>query len=171
MEIIEFKEKALPLKNKLFRIARRLLNSYEEAEDALQEVYLKLWEKRNSISDYQSIEAFAVTMIKNQCIDFLRKKSRTFSEIHEESMSIIEINPEKNFDNKEMFEKINNIINQLPENQKLAMQMRDIEGFEIKEIADILQTSIGNVRVILSRARTEVRNILINKYKFNYEKN
>lgn len=171
MDLKEYKEKVLPLKNKLFNIAKRLLNSYEEAEDALQEVYLKLWEKRNSISEYKSIEAFAVVILKNHCIDLLRKKNIMLTEIDEEILESKSINPEKDLADKQIFGHINRIINQLPKNQKLAIQMRDIDGCELDEIAEILETSIGNVRVILSRARSEVRKILVNKYKFSYENN
>ena len=58
-----------PFKDKVFRLAKRLLVSTEEAEDATQEVLVKLWSKNGGLSSYSSIEAFAMTMTKNYCLD------------------------------------------------------------------------------------------------------
>jgi len=170
METDDFKIKILPLKNRLFRIAFRLLNNYEEAEDALQEVMLKIWGKRHEIDKYPNMEAFAVTVTKNYCIDLLRKKKVKILEINEEIFEISSDNPEKGFEKTELFELINKAISELPELSKLAIQLREIEGYSTDEIAKIMDTTVGNVRVILSRARNQLRNILVNKYKFNYEK-
>ena len=74
MNVDDFKIKLLPAKNKLFRIALRLLNDSIEAEDAVQEVYMKLWLKRDEIDEFINPEAFAVTVTKNHCIDKLRTK-------------------------------------------------------------------------------------------------
>jgi len=170
MELEDFKIKVLPLKNRLFRIAGRLLNNYEDAEDALQEIMLKIWEKRNDIDKYQNIEAFAVTVTKNYCIDLLRAKKTTNFEINEEVIEIQADNPEKGYEKSELFELLKKGMSELPDVSKLTLQLREIEGYSIDEIAKILGTSLGNVRVILSRARNQLRNILVKKYKFNYEK-
>ena len=70
----EFIATVLPFKDKLYRLAKRILVSGDEAEDAVQEVYLKLWKGRNKISNYKNPEAFAVTMTKNYCLDRLKSK-------------------------------------------------------------------------------------------------
>ena len=54
-----------PFKDKVYRVAKRLLVSAEEAQDATQEILLKLWTKRSQIDNYRSVEAFAMTMTKN----------------------------------------------------------------------------------------------------------
>ena len=72
MEQKEFLATVLPYKDKLYRLAKRLLVSSEEAEDAVQEVLLKLWKGKDRISNYKNPEAFAVTMIKNYCLDRLK---------------------------------------------------------------------------------------------------
>ena len=69
MNEIEYLKIITPFKDKIFRIARRLLVSVEEAEDATQEVLLKLWNHRQKFKDYKSPEAFAMTMTKNWCFD------------------------------------------------------------------------------------------------------
>ena len=75
MTIEKFKEDILPMKNKLFRMALRLLKSTAEAEDVVQEIFLKLWSKRETLKEYRSIEAFSMTMTKNLCLDKLKAKS------------------------------------------------------------------------------------------------
>ncbi|MFH1051660.1 MAG: sigma-70 family RNA polymerase sigma factor [bacterium] len=170
MELEDFKIQVLPLKNKLFRIAKRLLNDYEEAEDALQEIMLKIWGKRNELDKYHNIESFAVTVTKNYCIDLIRARKAKTLEINEEFLENSSDNPETGFQKSELFALINKAISELQELPKLALQLREIEGYSIEEIAKIMDTSIGNVRVILSRARNQLRNILVKKYKFNYER-
>ena len=64
----------LPFKDKLYRMAKRLLVSNEEAEDATQEILLKLWTNKTKISSYKNAEAFAMTMTKNYCFDRLKSK-------------------------------------------------------------------------------------------------
>ena len=70
----EFVQMIQPFKDKMFRLAKRLLISAEEAEDATQEVLVKLWNKKESLSDYNSVEALAMTMTKNYCLDQLKSK-------------------------------------------------------------------------------------------------
>ena len=70
----EFLATVLPVKDKLYRLAKRLLVSQEEAEDAVQEVILKLWKGKNRMKDYKNSEAFAMTMTKNYCLDRLKSK-------------------------------------------------------------------------------------------------
>jgi len=170
MELEDFKIKVIPLKNKLFRIAKRLLNDYELAEDAMQEIMIKLWEKRFELDKHPNIEAFSVTVTKNYCIDILRAKKVSTIEINEEILENRMDNPDNSFEKSELQMLVSKAIAYLPEMQRLVLQLREIEGYSIEEIAFMLDTSIGNVRVILSRARLQLKSILINKYKFNYER-
>ncbi|MGB1309242.1 MAG: RNA polymerase sigma factor, partial [Oceanihabitans sp.] len=70
----EFLHVVMPFKDKLFRLAKRLLVSREEAEDATQEVLLKLWNNKKKIKEYKNVEAFSMTMTKNFCLDKLKSK-------------------------------------------------------------------------------------------------
>ena len=70
----EFLNLVMPFKDKLYRLAKRLLVSTEEAEDATQEVLMKLWSKKKGIGSYRNVEAFAMTMTKNFCLDRLKSK-------------------------------------------------------------------------------------------------
>ena len=70
----EFVLLVTPFKDKIFRLAKRLLVNTEEAEDATQEVLVKLWNKSENLSGYNSVEALAMTMTKNYCLDQLKSK-------------------------------------------------------------------------------------------------
>ena len=63
----DFVKLVLPFKDKVYRLARRLLVSKEEAEDATQEILIKLWNNKEKIEDYKNVEAFSMTMTKNLC--------------------------------------------------------------------------------------------------------
>lgn len=161
----EFLETVLPCKDKLYRLAKRLLVSNDEAEDAVQEVFLKLWNGRDKIENYRSPEAFAITMTKNYCLD--RLKSRQAS-----NLKIVH----NNFQNSESIERtvegnegvalVCKIMETLPEKQKMIMQLRDIEQFEFSEIAQMLEINETAIRVSLSRARKAVREQLVKQYNY-----
>ena len=72
MDAASFKQQFLPCHAKLYRVAFRLMGNVQDAEDMVQEAYLKLWKKRDELSEVASIEAYCVTLIKNLCYDSLR---------------------------------------------------------------------------------------------------
>ncbi len=74
MKQAEFVSLVMPFKDKVFRLAKRLLVSREEAEDATQEILLKLWNNKQKIAEYKNVEAFSMTMTKNFCLDRLKSK-------------------------------------------------------------------------------------------------
>lgn len=163
----EFKTCVLPAKDKLFRLALRLLNSRQEAEDIIQDAYLKLWNMRDNLSQYNSIEALAVTVTKNLCIDRLRSyRSRKQNDGGLEHMQLAaggRYDPADNLELDESMQHIQEIIQQLPDQQRLVIQMRDIEQYSYEEIADMTGLKINNIRVALSRARKNVRTKYLKK--------
>ena len=158
----EFKITLLPLKNKLYRLAIRLLNNREESEDVVQEVYLKIWKLKNELGKYKSVEALMMTMTRNMCLDNLKRKSNKFSTLneniqHQENEDFV-MKSEK----KEIVEKVKMLIQALPEQQKTIMHLRDVEGYEFEEILKITGYDLNYIRVNLSRARKKIRESIIN---------
>jgi len=155
-----------PFKDKLYRIARRLLVSDDEAQDATQEVLLKLWTNKEKLKNYKNVEAFAVTMTKNFCLDRLKSKQA----------ANIAIKPIHNFRTANDLEKqliardstrhIKNLIDELPEQARMIIQLRDVEQYDFKEIATMLDMKETAVRVALSRARKIIREQLIAKHNY-----
>lgn len=157
----EFMNLIVPFKDKVFRLARRLLISTEEAEDATQEVLLKLWTRNNNLDDYNNIEAFAMTMTKNYCLDQLKSKRAGNLQIVHNNFADSAPCSQKKIEDNDSLDWVEKIINQLPEQQRLIIQMRDIEQYEFGEIAKILDMNETAIRVSLSRARKTVKEFLI----------
>ena len=161
----EFLETILPCKDRLYRLAKRLLVSSDEAEDAVQEVFLKLWNGREKIQNYRSPEAFAITMTKNYCLDRLKSRQASNLKIVHNNYKNSE-NIERKVEANEGVELVTKIMKTLPEKQKIIMQLRDIEQFEFAEIAQMLEINETAIRVALSRARKAVREQLIKQYNY-----
>ena len=165
MEQKEFLETLLPCKDKLYRLAKRLLVSQDEAEDAVQEVFLTLWNGRDKIDNDKSPEAFAMTMIKNYCLDRLKSRQASNLKIVHSNYKNSE-NLERQVEANEGVELVTRIMQTLPEKQKIIMQLRDIEQFEFAEISQMLEINETAIRVSLSRARKAVREQLIKQYNY-----
>jgi RNA polymerase sigma-70 factor, ECF subfamily len=157
MNAERFKAEVLPLRNTLFRTARRMLEDNADAEDAVQEVFLKLWNLRENLDRYDSIAAFATTMIRNLSIDTIRKRSREGPIEDELYRQAGPDNPVTRLEHKSSDELLRAIIDRLPTLQQIVLKMKDIEEYELEEIAQITGSSNEAVRVNLSRARKKVR--------------
>lgn len=149
-------------RDKLYRLALRLLNSSDEAADVAQEVWIRLWQRKEDIPKLNNTESFAFTMTRNLCLDVLkssRMKNERLDGIHENTLSCSQNNC---IESNEKIAMIHQAINNLPEQQKIVMQLRDIEGYELSEIAQSLNLTQNNTKVILCRARQNVRQTIIN---------
>jgi RNA polymerase sigma factor (sigma-70 family) len=152
-----FKAEILPLREKLFHIAQRILVEEQEAEDAVQEVLLKLWYTRDLLGNYESPAAYATTVTKNHCLDRLKVKNRQ-EPLDDSYFGLVATeNPYLLLERKNTNEILRKIIERLPPLQQATIKMKDIEEFEVEEIAEITGTTVDAVRVNLSRARKKVR--------------
>jgi RNA polymerase sigma-70 factor (ECF subfamily) len=170
MNQTEFLQLTSPFKDKVFRLAKRLLISTEEAEDATQEVLVKLWSKNESLVGFNSIEAFAMTITKNYCLDQLKSKRAENIKIVHDNFSENAPSLDKKMEDGDSLNWVEKIINQLPEQQRLIIQMRDIEQYEFSEIAKIMQMNETAIRVALSRARKTIRECMIKIENYGIER-
>lgn len=157
----EFKIQVLPLKNKLFRLSLRMLGRVEEAEDSVQDAMVKLWTRKEDLKNYSSIEAFAMTITKNLCLDRIRSKSFQTEPLSERQASGLKQDPEEMLERNDFTGFVTKIIGNLPDQQKTIMHMRDIEGLEYEQIAEVMELNVNAVRVNLSRARKKVRDTIL----------
>jgi len=162
----EFMQLVNPFKDKIFRIAKRLLVSTEEAEDATQEVLVKLWNKNESLDGYKSVEALAMTMTKNYCLDQLKSKRASNMTIVHNNYTDREAGLQQKVEDKDTWNWVEKIMNDLPEQQKLIVQMRDIEEMEFEEIGKVLEMNEQAVRTALSRARKTIRERMIKTHHY-----
>ncbi|KXO00020.1 RNA polymerase sigma-70 factor [Aequorivita aquimaris] len=165
MEKSEFITLIMPFKDKLYRLAKRILVSKDEAEDAVQEVFLKLWNGKKNIENYKNPEAFAITMTKNYCLDRLKSKQASNLKIVHNNYQTSE-NIEKKIEANDGVEIVFKIMETLPEQQRIVLQLRDVEQFEFSEIAQMLDSNETAIRVALSRARKTVRDAMIKNYNY-----
>jgi len=155
-----------PFKDKLFRLAKRLLVSTEEAEDATQEILVKLWSRNESLDSYNSVEAVAMTMAKNYCLDQLKSKRAGNLKIVHNNFTDSEPGLDRKVEDNDSLIWVGKIIDQLPEQQRLIIQLRDIEQCEFSEIAKITEMNETAVRVALSRARKTIREYMLKTHSY-----
>lgn len=166
MKQSEFLNTVMPFKDKVFRLAKRLLVSTEEAEDATQELYFKLWKNKSSLSTYRSVEAFAMTMTKNYCLDRLKSKQASNLSLVHSNYEEKDTPLQKKIELNDSVSMVHNLIDNLPEQQKLIIQLRDVEQYEFEEIGKMLNLKPTAVRVSLSRARKTIKEQLIKQHNY-----
>jgi len=166
MKSSEFKILVMPYSERLYRMAFRMMGNREEAEDMVQEAYVKLWKMRNELPSYNSIEALAIRITRNLCLDGLRKRKTGLEAYKSQEVQKIEfdMNPHETLENKEDAEMMHRLINTLPEPQRSLIHLRHIEGKEYDEIATMVNMNVNAIRVSISRARKQMREILEKQY-------
>jgi len=168
MNIEAFQNRVLPVKNKLFRFALRFLNNEEEAKDVVQEVFIRVWNGREQMNQVQNWEAWCMRITKNLSLDRIRSMNRKQTQPIEETYNIRNegLTPEETTEADESMQHISQLIASLPEKQRQVIHLRDIEGYSYKEICEIMEIDLNQVKVSLFRARNAVREKLtkINAY-------
>lgn len=158
MQKIDFRKDILPLKDKLFRLALRITFDRAEAEDIVQETMIRVWNKRDEWDELESVEAYCLTVARNLAIDRSEKKdSQTVELTIEAEQTPDASSPYDRLVNKERLKLVHRLVGELPEKQRLIMQLRDVEGKSYKEIAVALRLTEEQVKVNLFRARQKVK--------------
>jgi len=156
VDIQTFKIQALPVREKVYRLSQRMLRCDADAEDVAQEVMLKLWTMRSRLSAYRSVEALAIQIGKNICINRLNARKHSLDGAFE-TMQDASPSPYMQLEAADTIETVARIIERLPETQRMTIRLRDIEGYQPAEIADIMGCEESAVRMNLSRARKKVK--------------
>lgn len=146
-------------KERLRICARKFLDE-DTADDALQEAFCRLWQRKDEFTDESMAEGMTFTTVRNICIDTLRRNAvRAADEINEASSSISEDNS-GNEDIAERYRYVSMLIeSRLNERDRRILYLRDRDGWEMDDIAEDTGLTEANVRVILSRARKTVREL------------
>lgn len=166
---MDFRNDVLPLKDKLFRLALRITLSREDAEDIVQDTLMKVWSNRAEMSAVSSIEAYAMTMCRNQALDICAKKERQNISLDEKAHDRTDTHsmlPDEKMAQDEGKTLVRQTIDSLPEKQRTAMLMREIEEKTYKEIAQVMGLTESDVKINIFRARKSIREHLakISKY-------
>lgn len=153
-------------KDKLFRFAKHLLVSNEEAEDAVQEVVLKLWIQKEKIATIKNLESFAMTVTKNYCLDRLKSKQANNLKLIHSNFQDNRDDLEKRIEANDSVAWLHHFITQLPIQQQMIVQLRDVEQYEFDHIAEVMNMSHGAIRVALSRARSTLKKALLKTHEY-----
>ena len=160
MKKIDFRTDVLPLKNELYRLALRISLNPADAEDVVQDTMMKVWNRREQWNQLESIEAFCLTVCRNLALDRQKKAGNqvaTLDESHDTQDLHYASNPEEQAVVHDRIQLVRQLIDQLPEKQRLCMQLRDIEGKAYKEIATVLGITEQQVKVNIFRARQTIK--------------
>lgn len=161
MSLQYYKTHILPISQKLFRFAFRVVGDQAEAQDIAQEVLIKVWHKREDWPQIENIEAWCIKMTRNLSIDKLRSKHRRTQDIdgvfHLQDSAAT---PLETVEHNDTIGHIRQLMKELPENQRIVMQLRDLEELSYKEIMDALEMTMPQVKTNLFRARNKVKQLL-----------
>jgi RNA polymerase sigma factor (sigma-70 family) len=168
MNVEAFQDRVLPVKNKLFRFALRMLGNEDEAKDVIQEVFIRVWNGREQMDQIQNMEAWCMRITKNLSLDRLRSIQRKGTRPMDEGFDVqhADVTPDVKTELGESMQNVTQLIAGLPEKQRQIIHLRDVEGYTYNEICDILELDMNQVKVNLFRARNAVREKLmkINAY-------
>lgn len=156
MDAETFKKVFIPYHQKLYRIAYRIVQDAASAEDIVQDTFIKLWNKRDEMESVDNTEAFAIIILRNTCLDHLRKtKNDRYTDYDTDMPETTSLT--KQIELQDEAEKIKYLINKLPDQQRQVMMMKHWDEYSDEEIEQATGLSAGNIRVILSRARKTIR--------------
>ena len=165
MEQTRFKKEILPLRGRLVLYAERLLENKSDAEDIIQEVFLKLWLMRYELSNYDSVEALSIAMTKHLCLNRLKSNQREREDVNGVVIVDENLSPAEQLEEKDNVAQVMRIIDRLPGLQQAVLRMKHIEGLEINEIAALTGSAPEAVRMNLSRARKKVKELFFKDNK------
>jgi RNA polymerase sigma-70 factor (ECF subfamily) len=166
MTISYFEKEILPLKHAIARYANFMLKDMDDAQDITQEVLLKIWEKRDEMDQIVNKRAWAITITRNKCLDFIKAKKGERVSWEDNLDQIITDNP---FDKLRVLDETNlikNLMEQLPAKQKEVFYLRHFEGSTYQEIEENLAIDMNSVKVYLHRARTFIKKALEEKHNY-----
>lgn len=153
----QFNEIWLPLAGRFYRVAYYLLDSQEDAEDAVQELYIKLLRSPDSAKLIRDPLAYGITLLRNICIDTIRRREKRKSVALEECMMEDSREPDKLLSEKDYLNRLISEIDKLPKKQAEVLKMRALEGLEYEKISRRTGLSQVNIRVLISIARKTLK--------------
>lgn len=161
MNLETFKSDILPIKNKLFRVALRITGNPQEAEDVVQETLIKVWEQREELGSVRNLEAWCMQLTKNRSIDKRRLRFNQNEGLEGAyGLSSTAHTPDRQAELSDDCLQVQKLMQELPDKQRMAMQLRDMDEFSYQEIADTLEMPLAQVKSNIFRARKRIRNKL-----------
>ena len=143
----------------MFRVAVHFLESEEEAQDALQDLYVKLWNSRETLDAVHNPRGYCLTMMKNLCLDRLRKiEKKNASDMPPDMVSAERA--DATVQTREQMKRIRDAIDRLPEAQREVVQMKILQGLSYKEMEELTGKAQLTLRVLFSNAKKRLNSLL-----------
>jgi RNA polymerase sigma-70 factor (family 1) len=165
MSLELFLSEVVPVRQKLYRFAFRLLGNEEDAKDIIQDALLKVWHQQERMAELQNLEAWCMRIVRNLALDKIKSKKYRQSDDLDRAGELPahhQQSPHAATEQNDTMKRVHTVINALPEKYRSIIQLRDMEGCSYQEIADILDIDMNDVKVNLHRARKTVREKLQN---------
>ncbi|HNQ38073.1 MAG TPA: sigma-70 family RNA polymerase sigma factor [Prolixibacteraceae bacterium] len=161
----EFKSRLWPYTRKLYPMMKRILGSEEETRDALQELMLRLWNRKEALEECLNPDAYIFTAARNYCFDQKKRERRSPVTLTGE-VPVQVAGGSFDPDAAEKLKHVRLIMGSLPENYREVLEMREIDGLSFEEIAELTGNEVPYIRVLLSRSRMKLRNELEKIYSY-----
>lgn len=152
----QFSDIYTPLSDSLYRVAYYLLESQDDAEDAVQDLYVKLWNSRDTLDAVHNPGAYCITLMRNLCIDRIRKASRRPNAELKDDVSTDEC-ADDSLIYKEQLDRIRKAMEKLPKSQRTVLEMKTMQGLSYEEIQEKTGLGYTSLRVLLSNARKAIK--------------
>jgi len=162
-----FHKNIMPLADRMYRYAYSMLHSNDLAQDVVQDSLMRIWDKRKTLTSIQKVDAWAMRIVRNGCLDYIRRNKFTaFEESHENKLFVNSGDNTSFSDQKNWFEEA---VKSLPEKQHEVFHLREVECMSYREISEIMGIGESDVKVNLHRARNKVRETMkkVNDYGTN----
>lgn len=156
----EFNHIILPLAKNIYAYARHILSNPTDAADVTQEVMVKLWDTRKELKRVANPRAWALKVTRNLCLDWIKKQKPMCSDEQLSQNEDYTSNPLQEIETKDTAALLRHLIDTLPENQREVMILREIEELEFEEIEQITGLTANHIRVLLSRGRSRVKEMV-----------
>ena len=155
--------------DRLFRFANAILQVPQEAEEVVSDVFLNIWQRRESLGAVKNINTYLYSAVRNTALNYLKKRNALESaatlEFIDTSSELTVISPDKQLISKENLEAIARVINNLPPACRMIFTLVKEDGLKYQEAADILQLSINTINVQMSIALKKIsQQIKIDQY-------
>lgn len=163
----EFNTSILPLAKHIYSFALNLTGNPADASDITQDVMYKLWDDRKQLKKVNNPKAWALKMTRNLYLDNRKKHKPVYDEKEMLRQEYLSSDPQRMLENKDTAETVRRVVEQLPPTQREVVKLRELEELEYTEIAHITGLGLNNIRVLLSRARTKIKEILVKTYQIS----
>ena len=152
-----FKNKVIPACGRMYRLALRITGNADDAEDAVQDAMVRLWERRDSLARVDNVEAYAMMTVRNCSLDIVGRRIPQA----DPGLEAVSGDGAEVFEAVDRLAQVRTVIGTLPPNQAEVIILRDIEGCTVEEIQAKTGLTSGNIRVLLCRARNYVRKYFV----------